>query len=110
MTLSVAFQILGSLCVLIGYWLNAKNHPRQHMAFIGGHIFLLSFTALESKWVLFTLSVIIIGIQYRISQKKWKFKRDMVRIRKRIPMGSRRVHNSQFTHREHGVANHKNIS
>lgn len=100
MTLSVLFQILGSLCVLVGYWLNAKNHARQHMAFIGGHIFLLSFTALESKWVLFALSVFIIGIQYRISQKKWKFKKDMVRIKKRLPMGSGRVHNFQFTKRQ----------
>ena len=52
------------------------------MAFILGHIFLLGFTAIESKWVLFLLSVAIIILQYRISQKKWKFKKDLVRVKK----------------------------
>jgi hypothetical protein len=82
MDLSLSFQILGSLSVLVGYYLNSKNNPRQHMAFIGGHIFLLGFTALESKWVLFSLSIAIIFLQYRISKRKWKFKKDMVRVKK----------------------------
>jgi hypothetical protein len=52
------------------------------MAFIGGHIFLLAFTALQSLWILFALSVFIIIMQYRISKRKWKFKKDIVRIKK----------------------------
>ena len=82
MNLLTTLQILGSLCVFIGYWLNSKGHPRQHMAFIGGHIFLLAFTALQSLWILFALSVFIIIMQYRISKRKWKFKKDIVRIKK----------------------------
>lgn len=81
MNYSVILQILGSVCVFIGYYLNSKNHPRQHMAFIGGHIFLLAFTTLEQKWVLFFLSVFIIIMQYRISKRKWKFKKDIVRVK-----------------------------
>jgi len=81
MDLSLTFQILGSISVLIGYYLNSKNNPRQHMAFIFGHIFLLGFTSIESKWVLFSLSVLIIYFQYRISIKKWKFKKDVVRVK-----------------------------
>lgn len=82
MTLLTWLQILGSLCVFIGYWLNSNNHPRQHMAFIGGHIFLLLFTGLQQLWILFALSVFIIIMQYRISKRKWKFKKDIVRIKK----------------------------
>jgi hypothetical protein len=82
MTLLTTLQILGSVCVFIGYWLNSNNHPRQHMAFIGGHIFLLVFTALQKLWILFALSVFIIIMQYRISKRKWKFKKDIVRIKK----------------------------
>jgi ABC-type Mn2+/Zn2+ transport system permease subunit len=82
MNSSLLLQILGSISVLIGYYLNSNNNPRQHMAFILGHIFLLGFTAIESKWVLFLLSVAIIILQYRISQKKWKFKKDLVRVKK----------------------------
>jgi len=88
-SLSVALQILGSLCVFVGYYLNSKNHSRQHMAFIGGHIFLLLFSIVEQKWVLALLSVFIIVMQYRTSKRKWKFKRDMVRvkrIKKKIPV------------------------
>jgi hypothetical protein len=52
------------------------------MAFIGGHIFLLGFTALEEKWILFALSIAIIILQYRISKRKYKFKKDIVRVKK----------------------------
>jgi hypothetical protein len=92
MSYSLLFQILGSICVLIGYYLNSHNHARQHMAFIAGHIFLLGFTFLEHKWVLLSLSVLIIYFQYRISKRKWKFKKDMVRIktvRNRLPIISK---------------------
>lgn len=82
MDLSLFFQILGSLFVLVGYYLNSKEHPRQHMAFIGGHICLLGFTSIESKWVLFALSVFIIIMQIRISKRKYKFKKDIVRFKK----------------------------
>lgn len=82
MDLSLFFQILGSLFVLVGYYLNTKEHPRQHMAFIGGHICLLGFTSIESKWVLFGLSVFIIMMQVRISKRKYKFKKDIVRMKK----------------------------
>lgn len=82
MSLSVLFQILGSLCVFFGYYLNSKNHPRQHMFFICGHIFLIGFTLFEEKWILFLLSVFIIIMQYRISKRKYKFKKDIVRIKK----------------------------
>lgn len=82
MTLSTWFQVLGSLCVFIGYWLNSKNHPRQHMLFIFGHLFLIAFSLVEEKWVLVALSVFVIYMQYRISTKKWKFKKDIVRVKK----------------------------
>lgn len=84
MGISTLYQILGSLCVLIGYWLNSKGHPRQHMAFIGGHVFLMSFAYTEEKWVLLALSVFIIGMQYRISRKKYKFRKDIVRVKKTV--------------------------
>lgn len=82
MDLSLFFQILGSLFVLVGYYLNTKEHPRQHMAFIGGHICLLGFTSIESKWVLFALSVFIIIMQIKISKRKYKFRKDIVRMKK----------------------------
>lgn len=82
MNWSVVFQILGSVCVFVGYWLNSKNHPRQHQLFIFGHIFLITFTILESKIVLFFLSLFIIIMQYKISKRKYKFKKDMVRVKK----------------------------
>jgi predicted membrane protein len=82
MTASTLFQILGSLCVFVGYWLNSKNHPRQHQLFIFGHVFLICFTILEQKVVLFLLSLFIIIMQYRISKRKYKFKKDMVRVKK----------------------------
>jgi predicted membrane protein len=82
MTISVILQTLGSLCVLIGYYLNSNSNPRQHMAFIGGHIFLLILMFSEEKWILFALSIIIIILQYRISKRKYKFKKDIVRVKK----------------------------
>jgi len=82
MTLSTLFQILGSLCVFAGYWLNAKNHARQHMLFIFGHLFLIAFSIVEAKWVLVVLSAVVIYMQYKASQKKYKFKKDIVRIKK----------------------------
>ena len=75
-------QILGSLCVFVGYWLNSKNHPRQHQLFIFGHVFLIGFALVELKWVLVALSVFVIYMQYRISMRKYKFKKDIVRIKK----------------------------
>lgn len=82
MDLSTLFQILGSLCVFVGYWLNSKEHPRQHMLFIFGHVFLISFSIVESKWVLVALSVFVIFMQFRASKKKYKFKKDIVRVKK----------------------------
>lgn len=82
MNLSTLFQVLGSICVFVGYWLNSKNHPRQHQLFIFGHVFLIMFTVIEQKLVLFLLSLFIIIMQYRISKRKYKFKKDMVRIKK----------------------------
>lgn len=82
MNWSLLFQILGSLCVFVGYWLNSKNHPRQHQLFIFGHVFLITFTVLESKVVLFLLSLFIIIMQYKISRRKYKFKKDLVRVKK----------------------------
>jgi len=82
MDLSTLFQILGSISVFIGYWLNSKNHPRQHQLFILGHIFLISFSIVENKLVLIILSAFIIFMQYRASRKKYKFKKDMVRAKK----------------------------
>jgi len=82
MTLSTTFQILGSLCVFAGYWLNSKNHARQHMLFIFGHVFLIAFSIIEYKWVLVALSVFVIFMQYKASKKKYKFKKDIVRIKK----------------------------
>lgn len=82
MNWSLFFQVLGSVCVFVGYWLNSNNHPRQHQLFILGHIFLISFTVLESKYVLFFLSLFIIIMQYRISRRKYKFKKDIVRVKK----------------------------
>lgn len=79
---STLFQILGSLCVFIGYWLNSKNHPRQHQLFIFGHLFLICFSIVESAWVLALLSVFVIYMQYKISRRKYKFKKDIVRIKK----------------------------
>lgn len=82
MNLSVTFQILGSLCVFIGYWLNSKNHPRQHMLFIFGHIFLIGFAITDGALILVLLSVFVIIMQYRISKRKFKFKKDLVRVKK----------------------------
>lgn len=82
MSVSVTFQILGSVCVFIGYWLNSKNHPRQHMLFILGHIFLIGFSITDSAWILAALSVFVIIMQYRISKRKYKFKKDIVRVKK----------------------------
>jgi hypothetical protein len=82
MTLSTLFQILGSLCVVVGYWLNSKGHARQHQLFVFGHIFLISFAALEDKWVLVALSVFVIYMQIEISKRKFKFKKDIVRVKK----------------------------
>jgi predicted membrane protein len=80
--LSTLLQILGSLCVFLGYWLNSKNHARQHMLFIFGHIFLIAFSIIETKWVLVALSVFVIYMQFKISKKKYKFKKDIVRVKK----------------------------
>lgn len=82
MTLSTLFQILGSVFVFVGYLLNAKNHQRQHQMFILGHLFLLSFTIIEQKIPLLLLSVFIIVTQYKTSRKKYKFKKDIVRVKK----------------------------
>lgn len=82
MDVSLLFQILGSVCVFIGYWLNSKGHSRQHQLFILGHIFLIGFTLSEQKWVLLFLSIFIIYMQYGISKKKYKFKKDVVRVKK----------------------------
>lgn len=82
MNLSLLFQVLGSLCVFIGYWLNSKNHPRQHQLFILGHVFLIGFSVVDSAWVLAVLSVFVIYMQYRISKRKYKFKKDVVRLKK----------------------------
>jgi hypothetical protein len=82
MNYSVLFQILGSLAVLVGYYFNSKGNVYQHFCFILGHIFLLMFTALEEKWVLFALSITIIILQYRISKRKWKFKKNLVRVKR----------------------------
>lgn len=79
---STLFQILGSLCVFAGYWLNSKNHPRQHQLFILGHVFLIGFSIIDSAWVLAALSVFVIYMQYRASKKKYKFKKDIVRAKK----------------------------
>jgi hypothetical protein len=38
----------------------------------------------DSAWVLAALSVFVIFMQYRASQKKYKFKKDMVRAKKVI--------------------------
>lgn len=81
-TASIVFQILGSLCVFAGYWLNSKNHARQHQLFILGHIFLIGFSITDSAWVLAALSVFVIYMQYKISRRKYKFKKDMVRAKK----------------------------
>lgn len=82
MTLSTLLQILGSLCVFFGYWLNSKNHSRQHMLFIFGHLFLIAFSLVEQKWVLVALSVFVIAMQYKASRAKYKFKKDIVRMKK----------------------------
>ena len=81
---STVFKILGSLCVFFGYWLNSKNHPRQHQLFILGHVFLIGFSIVDSAWVLAMLSVFVIYMQYKISKRKYKFKKDMVRAKKVI--------------------------
>lgn len=81
-TFSTAFQILGSICVFVGYWLNSKNHARQHQLFILGHVFLIAFSLVEQKWVIVALSVFVIYMQYKISRRKYKFKKDIVRIKK----------------------------
>lgn len=82
MDFSVFFQILGSLFVVVGYWLNSKGHDRQHMLFVLGHLCLISFAALDSKWVLVALSVFVIYMQLKISKRKYKFKKDIVRVKK----------------------------
>lgn len=79
---STVFQVLGSLCVFVGYWLNSKNHPRQHQLFIFGHVFLIAFALVELKWVLVALSVFVVYMQYKISRRKYKFKKDIVRFKK----------------------------
>ncbi len=81
MTISTLFQILGSLFIFVGYWLNAKNHARQHMLFIFGHVFLISFSVVEAKWVLAALSLFVIFMQLKATKKKYKFKKDIVRIK-----------------------------
>lgn len=99
---STIFQILGSLCVFIGYWLNSKNHPRQHQLFILGHIFLIGFSIIESAWVLALLSVFVIYMQYRISKRKYKFKKDMVRAKKVIRrIKSKRYENKRMPQKKH---------
>lgn len=82
MSLSLLFQIFGSVCVFLGYILNSKNHPRQHQLFILGHVFLASFTIIEQKIPLLLLSVFIIITQFKVSRKKYKFKKDIVRVKK----------------------------
>lgn len=52
------------------------------MLFISGHIFLIGFTLLEEKWILLLLSIFIIIMQYKISKRKYKFKKDIVRVKK----------------------------
>lgn len=81
MDLSTLFQFLGSLFVVVGYWLNGKGHARQHMLFVLGHICLISFAALESKWVLVALSVFVIYMQIKASKRKMEFKKDVVRVK-----------------------------
>lgn len=81
---STSFQVLGSLCVFFGYWLNSKNHPRQHQLFILGHVFLIGFSIVESAWVLALLSVFVIHMQMKISRRKYKFKKDVVRAKRVI--------------------------
>lgn len=52
------------------------------MLFIIGHIFLIAFAAIEYKWVLVSLSVFVIYMQFKISRRKYKFKKDIVRVKK----------------------------
>lgn len=102
---STTFQILGSLCVFVGYWLNSKNHSRQHQLFILGHIFLIGFSVIESAWVLAALSVFVIYMQYRASQKKYKFKKDMVRAKKVIRrIKSKHYENKRVSQKGHETA------
>lgn len=82
MDFSLLFQIFGSLFVVVGYWLNSRGHDRQHMLFVLGHLCLISFSAMESKWVLVALSVFVIYMQLNISKRKYKFKKDIVRVKK----------------------------
>lgn len=89
---STVFQILGSLCVFFGYWLNSKNHARQHQLFILGHVFLIGFSLTDRAWILAALSVFVIYMQYKISKRKYKFKKDVVRAKKVI----RRIKLNQY--------------
>jgi len=82
MNISLLFQIAGSLAVLFGYYLNSKSNVYQHFWFILGHIFLIGFTIMETKPILLLLSVCIIFFQYRISKRKWRFKKNVVRVKK----------------------------
>lgn len=50
--------------------------------FILGHVFLIGFSLVESAWVLAALSVFVIHMQLKISRKKYKFKKDIVRLKK----------------------------
>jgi hypothetical protein len=52
------------------------------MLFIFGHVFLIAFSAIEYKWVLVALSVFVIYMQIKASKKKFKFKKDIVRVNK----------------------------
>ena len=79
--------------MVIGYWLNAKGHERQHMLFVFGHICLISFASLESKWILVALSVFVIYMQLKISKRKFKFKKDVVRVKRVARKISKKVTN-----------------
>lgn len=106
---STVFQILGSLCVFAGYWLNSKNHARQHQLFILGHVFLIGFSVIDSAWVLAMLSVFVIYMQYKISRRKYKFKKDVVRAKKVIMrIKSKRYENKRMPQKKHealGIGN-----
>jgi hypothetical protein len=76
---------------VIGYWLNGKGHARQHMLFVLGHVCLISFAALESKWVLVALSVFVIYMQIKASKRKMEFKKDVVRVKRVVRRISTKV-------------------
>ena len=93
MDLSTLFQFLGTLFIVLGYWLNAKGHARQHMLFVFGHVCLISFSALESKWILVAMSVFVIYMQIKASKRKFKFKKDVVRVKRVARKISKKVTN-----------------